>query len=177
MELEMQEQILSAKDVAKILNINRNSVYYQIKIGSLPKPTMKIKMKKNGPHSYVWKRSDLEGTPYFDRLSNTPDVTYVEACKAAMGSASESTSVSKAFVQQYSNNVQMLSQQMGERIRNEAREKQESSIENLYEMVGDNELLRDAIEMRVDKLEQDVRMLQSIYELLKQKKEKKWWQI
>ena len=151
MELEMQEQILSAKDVAKLLNVNRNVVYYQVKSGSLPEPKMKMRVNKTGAHSYMWKRSELEASPYFKKASSAH---------------------------------QMSTQERTEELQKELNIKPEkdlsrhdSSIENLYEMVGDNELLRDAIEMRVDKLEQDVRMLQSIYELLKQKKEKKWWQI
>ena len=63
----MQEQVYSALDLAKALNINRNSVYYQVKNGSLPKPSMKVRTRKRGPHTYVWKQSDLESNPYFSK--------------------------------------------------------------------------------------------------------------
>jgi 3-dehydroquinate dehydratase len=43
-------------------------------------------------------------------------------------------------------------------------------------MVTDNELLRDAIEMRLDKLEENMKLLENIVNLMS-KKEKKWWQI
>jgi predicted DNA-binding transcriptional regulator AlpA len=151
MELEMQEQILSAKDVAKLLNVNRNVVYYQVKSGSLPEPKMKMRVNKTGAHSYMWKRSELEASPYFKKASSAHQMSIQER------------------TEELQKELNMKSEKDLSR--------HDSSIENLYEMVGDNELLRDAIEMRVDKLEQDVRMLQSIYELLKQKKEKKWWQI
>ena len=151
MELEMQEQILSAKDVAKLLNVNRNVVYYQVKSGSLPEPKMKMRVNKTGAHSYMWKRSELEASPYFKKASSAHQMSIQERTEE----------LQKELNIKPEKNVS----------------RHDSSIENLYEMVGDNELLRDAIEMRVDKLEQDVRMLQSIYELLKQKKEKKWWQI
>lgn len=147
----MQEQILSAKDVAKLLNVNRNVVYYQVKSGSLPEPKMKMRVNKTGAHSYMWKRSELEASPYFKKASSAHQMSIQER------------------TEELQKELNMKSEKDLSR--------HDSSIENLYEMVGDNELLRDAIEMRVDKLEQDVRMLQSIYELLKQKKEKKWWQI
>lgn len=151
MELEMQEQILSAKDVAKLLNVNRNVVYYQVKSGSLPEPKMKMRVNKTGAHSYMWKRSELEASPYFKKASSAHQMSIRER-------------------------TEELQKELNMKPEKDL-SRHDSSIENLYEMVGDNELLRDAIEMRVDKLEQDVRMLQSIYELLKQKKEKKWWQI
>lgn len=151
MELEMQEQILSAKDVAKLLNVNRNVVYYQVKSGSLPEPKMKMRVNKTGAHSYMWKRSELEASPYFKKASSAHQMSIQER-------------------------TEELQKELNMKPEKDL-SRHDSSIENLYEMVGDNELLRDAIEMRVDKLEQDVRMLQSIYELLKQKKEKKWWQI
>ena len=151
MELEMQEQILSAKDVAKLLNVNRNVVYYQVKSGSLPEPKMKMRVNKTGAHSYMWKRSELEASPYFKKASSANQMSIQER-------------------------TEELQKELNIKPEKDL-SRHDSSIENLYEMVGDNELLRDAIEVRVDKLEQDVRMLQSIYELLKQKKEKKWWQI
>jgi predicted DNA-binding transcriptional regulator AlpA len=151
MELEMQEQILSAKDVARLLNVNRNVVYYQVKSGSLPEPKMKMRVNKTGAHSYMWKRSELEASPYFKKASSAHQMSIQER-------------------------TEELQKELNIKPEKDL-SRHDSSIENLYEMVGDNELLRDAIEMRVDKLEQDVRMLQSIYELLKQKKEKKWWQI
>jgi len=151
MELEMQEQILSAKDVAKLLNVNRNVVYYQVKSGSLPEPKMKMRINKTGAHSYMWKRSELEASPYFKKASSAHQMSIQERTEE----------LQKELNIKPEKNVS----------------RHDSSIENLYEMVGDNELLRDAIEMRVDKLEQNVKILQSIYELLKQKKEKKWWQI
>lgn len=147
----MQEQILSAKDVAKLLNVNRNVVYYQVKSGSLPEPKMKMRVNKTGAHSYMWKRSELEASPYFKKASSAHQMSIQER-------------------------TEELQKELNMKPEKDL-SRHDSSIENLYEMVGDNELLRDAIEMRVDKLEQDVRMLQSIYELLKQKKEKKWWQI
>lgn len=151
MELEMQEQILSAKDVAKLLNVNRNVVYYQVKSGSLPEPKMKMRVNKTGAHSYMWKRSELEASPYFKKASSAHQMSIKER-------------------------TEELQKELNIKPEKDL-SRHDSSIENLYEMVGDNELLRDAIEMRVDKLEQNVKILQSIYELLKQKKEKKWWQI
>lgn len=151
MELEMQEQILSAKDVAKLLNVNRNVVYYQVKSGSLPEPKMKMRINKTGAHSYMWKRSELEASPYFKKASSAHQMSIKER-------------------------TEELQKELNIKPEKDL-SRHDSSIENLYEMVGDNELLRDAIEMRVDKLEQNVKILQSIYELLKQKKEKKWWQI
>ena len=151
MELEMQEQILSAKDVAKILNINRNSVYYQVKSGSLPEPKIKMRINKTGAHSYMWKRSELEASPYFKKASSAHQMSIQERTEE----------LQKELNMKPEKNITQ----------------HESNIENLYEMFGENELLRDAIEMRVDKLEKNVKMLQTIYELLKQKKEKKWWQI
>lgn len=151
MELEMQEQILSAKDVAKLLNVNRNVVYYQVKSGSLPEPKMKMRINKTGAHSYMWKRSELEASPYFKKASSAHQMSIKER-------------------------TEELQKELNMKPEKDL-SRHDSSIENLYEMVGDNELLRDAIEMRVDKLEQNVKILQSIYELLKQKKEKKWWQI
>ena len=151
MELEMQEQILSAKDVAKLLNVNRNVVYYQVKSGSLPEPKMKMRINKTGAHSYMWKRSELEASPYFKKASSAHQMSIQER-------------------------TEELQKELNIKPEKDL-SRHDSSIENLYEMVGDNELLRDAIEMRVDKLEQNVKILQSIYELLKQKKEKKWWQI
>jgi len=151
MELEMQEQILSAKDVAKLLNVNRNVVYYQVKSGSLPEPKMKMRINKTGAHSYMWKRSELEASPYFKKASSAHQMSIQER-------------------------TEELQKELNIKPEKDL-SRHDSSIDNLYEMVGDNELLRDAIEMRVDKLEQNVKMLESIYELLKQKKEKKWWQI
>ena len=151
MELEMQEQILSAKDVAKLLNVNRNVVYYQVKSGSLPEPKMKMRINKTGAHSYMWKRSELEASPYFKKASSAHQMSIKER-------------------------TEELQKELNMKPEKDL-SRHDSSIENLYEMVGDNELLRDAIEMRVDKLEQNVKILESIYELLKQKKEKKWWQI
>ena len=148
MELEMQEQILSAKDVAKLLNVNRNVVYYQVKSGSLPEPKMKMRINKTGAHSYMWKRSELEASPYFKKASSAHQMSIKER-------------------------TEELQKELNIKPEKDL-SRHDSSIENLYEMVGDNELLRDAIEMRVDKLEQNVKILQSIYELLKQKKEKKW---
>jgi hypothetical protein len=139
MELEMQEQVYSALDLAKALNINRNSVYYQVKNGSLPKPSMKQRTRKRGPHTYVWKRSDLENNPYFK--------------KATVPTVESSTFMSKA---------------------KEMRE--ELGLSEIKDMVTDNELLRDAIEMRLDKLEENMKLLENIVNLMS-KKEKKWWQI
>mgnify|MGYP003142079186 CR=1 FL=1 len=153
----MQEQILSAKDVAKLLNVNRNVVYYQVKSGSLPEPKMKMRVNKTGAHSYMWKRSELEASPYFKKASSANQMSIQERTEELQ--------------------KELNIKPEKDLSRHDEFEEHFSSIENLYEMVGENELLRDAIEMRVDKLEQDVRMLQSIYELLKQKKEKKWWQI
>ena len=47
----MQEQIYSALDLSKVLNINRNVIYYQVKNGSLPKPSMRMKTRNKGPHT------------------------------------------------------------------------------------------------------------------------------
>ena len=136
---EMQEQVYSALDLAKALNINRNSVYYQVKNGSLPKPSMKVRTKKRGPHTYVWKHSDLQSNPYFS--------------KAIVPTVESSTFMSKA-------------KEM----------RQELGLSEIKEMVTDNELLRDAIEMRLDKLEENMKTLENIVNLMS-KKEKKWWQI
>ena len=140
MELEMQEQVYSALDLAKALNINRNSVYYQVKNGSLPKPSMKVRTKKRGPHTYVWKHSDLQSNPYFS--------------KATVPTVESSTFMSKA---------------------KEMRE--ELGLSEIKDMVTDNELLRDAIEMRLDKLEENMKTLENIVNLMNERKEKKWWQI
>lgn len=157
----MQEQVYSATDLAKALNINRNSVYYQVKNGSLPKPSMKVRTKKRGPHTYVWKHSDLQSNPYF---------------KKATLPVAGSTMVSKAFVQQYSANVQMLAKQSGAALRKAKEMREELGLSEIKEMVTDNELLRDAIEMRLDKLEDNMKTLENIVNLMS-KKEKKWWQI
>ena len=158
---EMQEQVYSATDLAKALNINRNSVYYQVKNGSLPKPSMKVRTRKRGPHTYVWKQSELENNPYF---------------KKATAPVAKSTMVSKAFVQQYSANVQMLAKQSGAALRKAKEMREELGLSEIKEMVTDNELLRDAIEMRLDKLEDNMKTLENIVNLMS-KKEKKWWQI
>ena len=136
----MQEQVYSALDLAKALNINRNSVYYQVKNGSLPKPSMKQRTRKRGPHTYVWKRSELEKNPYFK--------------KAIVPTVESSTFMSKA-------------KEM----------RQELGLSEIKEMVTDNELLRDAIEMRLDKLEENMKLLERVIDLMNEKKEKKWWQI
>jgi len=136
----MQEQVYSALDLAKALNINRNSIYYQVKNGSLPKPSMKVRTTKRGPHTYVWKRSDLESNPYFS--------------KAIVPTVESSTFMAKA---------------------KEMRE--ELGLPEIKEMVTDNELLRDAIEMRVDKLEENMKLLERVIDLMNERKEKKWWQI
>ena len=138
----MQEQVYSALDLSKILNINRNVVYYQVKNGSLPKPSMRVKTKNRGPHTYVWKRSDLEGVPYFDRLTGTPSVNDKDLI---MGKAAE------------------MRQEMG--------------LPEIKEIVTDNELLRDAIEMRLDKLEENMKLLERVIDLMNDRKEKKWWQF
>ena len=142
----MQEQVLSALDLSKILNINRNVVYYQVKNGSLPKPSMRLKTANRGPHTYVWKRSELEGVPYFDRLTGTPSINQKDL---VMSKAAE------------------IRQEMG--------------LPEIKEIVTDNELLRDAIEMRLDKLEENMRLLERVVDLMNEKKaekkEKKWWQI
>jgi hypothetical protein len=137
----MQEQIYSALDLSKVLNINRNVVYYQVKNGSLPKPSMRMKTRNKGPHTYVWKRSDLEGVPYFDRLTSTPSINNKDLI---MGKAAE------------------MRQEMG--------------LPEIKEIVTDNELLRDALEMRVDKLEENMKILERIVDLMNERK-KKWWQI
>ena len=136
----MQEQVYSALDLAKALNINRNSVYYQVKNGSLPKPSMKVRTRKRGPHTYVWKHSDLQSNPYFS--------------KAAVPTMESSTFMSKA---------------------KEMRE--ELGLSEIKEMVTDNELLRDAIEMRLDKLEENMKLIEKVVDLMNERKEKKWWQI
>jgi predicted DNA-binding protein YlxM (UPF0122 family) len=136
----MQEQVYSALDLAKALNINRNSVYYQVKNGSLPKPSMKVRTRKRGPHTYVWKQSDLESNPYFS--------------KAIVPTVESSTFMSKA---------------------KEMRE--ELGLPEIKEIVTDNELLRDAIEMRVDKLEENMKLIEKVVDLMNERKEKKWWQI
>tara|TARA_R110002020_G_scaffold82719_4_gene205137 strand:+ start:1210 stop:1638 length:429 start_codon:yes stop_codon:yes gene_type:complete len=142
----MQEQVLSALDLSKILNINRNVVYYQVKNGSLPKPSMRLKTKDRGPHTYVWKRSELEGVPYFDRLTNTPSINHKDL---VMSKAAE------------------IREEMG--------------LPEIKEIVTDNELLRDAIEMRLDKLEENMKLIEKVVDLMNdrkaEKKEKKWWQI
>lgn len=140
MELKMQEQVYSALDLAKALNINRNSVYYQVKNGSLPKPSMKVRTRKRGPHTYVWKQSDLESNPYFS--------------KAIVPTVESSTFMAKA---------------------KEMRE--ELGLPEIKEIVTDNELLRDAIEMRVDKLEENMKLIEKVVDLMNERKEKKWWQI
>jgi hypothetical protein len=137
---EMQEQVYSALDLAKALNINRNSVYYQVKNGSLPKPSMKVRTRKRGPHTYVWKHSDLQSNPYFS--------------KAIVPTMESSTFMSKA---------------------KEMRE--ELGLSEIKEMVTDNELLRDAIEMRLDKLEENMKLIEKVVDLMNERKEKKWWQI
>jgi hypothetical protein len=137
----MQEQIYSALDLAKALNINRNSVYYQVKNGSLPKPSMKVRTKKRGPYTYVWKRSELESNPYFS--------------KAVVPTVESSTFMGKA-------------KEM----------RQELGLPEIKEMVTDNELLRDAIEMRLDKLEENMKLIERVVDLMNERnKEKKWWQI
>tara|TARA_R100000951_G_scaffold17399_2_gene13851 strand:- start:4614 stop:5024 length:411 start_codon:yes stop_codon:yes gene_type:complete len=136
----MQEQVYSALDLAKALNINRNSVYYQVKNGSLPKPSMKQRTRKRGPHTYVWKRSELESNPYFN--------------KAVVPTVESSTFISKA---------------------KEMRE--ELGLSEIKEIVTDNELLRDAIEMRLDKLEENMKLIEKVVDLMNDRKEKKWWQI
>ncbi len=136
----MQEQVYSALDLAKALNINRNSVYYQVKNGSLPRPSMKVRTRKRGPHTYVWKQSDLESNPYFS--------------KAIVPTVESSTFMAKA---------------------KEMRE--ELGLPEIKEMVTDNELLRDAIEMRVDKLEENMKLIEKVVDLMNERKEKKWWQI
>ena len=140
MELKMQEQVYSALDLAKALNINRNSVYYQVKNGSLPRPSMKVRTRKRGPHTYVWKQSDLESNPYFS--------------KAIVPTLESPTFMSKA---------------------KEMRE--ELGLPEIKEMVTDNELLRDAIEMRLDKLEENMKLIEKVVDLMNERKEKKWWQI
>lgn len=137
----MQEQVYSALDLAKELNINRNSIYYQVKNGSLPKPSMKVRTKKRGPYTYVWKRSELESNPYFS--------------KAIVPTIESSTVMSKA---------------------KEMRE--ELGLSEIKEIVTDNELLRDAIEMRLDKLEENMKLLETVMDVMNdRRKEKRWWQI
>ena len=153
----MQEQVYSALDLAKALNINRNSVYYQVKNGSLPRPSMKVRTRKRGPHTYVWKHSDLKNNPYFKKANVNK--------------------VSNAFVQQYSANVQMLAQQKGAALRKAEEMREELGLSEIEDMVTDNELLRDAIEMRLDKLEENMKLLERVIDLMNEKKEKKWWQI
>ncbi len=136
----MQEQVYSALDLAKALNINRNSVYYQVKNGSLPKPSMKVRTRKRGPHTYVWKQSDLNNNPYFK--------------KAIVPILGSQTIMSKA-------------KEM----------RQELGLPEIKEMVTDNELLRDAIEMRLDKLEENMKLIERVVDLMNERKEKKWWQI
>ena len=138
----MQEQVLSALDLSRMLNINRNVVYYQVRNGSLPKPSLRVKTKNRGPHTYVWKRSDLEGVPYFDRLTGTPSINHKDLV------------MDKAI---------------------EIRE--ELGMSEIKEIVTDNELLRDAIEMRLDKLEENMKLIEKLVDLMNEKKEKKWWQI
>jgi hypothetical protein len=159
----MQEQVYSALDLAKALNINRNSVYYQVKNGSLPRPSMKVRTRKRGPHTYVWKQSELENNPYFKRAT-------VPIAKSKM--------VSNAFVQQYSANVQMLAQQKGDALRKAKEMREELGLSEIKDMVTDNELLRDAIEMRLDKLEENMKLIEKVVDLMNERnKEKKWWQF
>lgn len=136
----MQEQVYSALDLAKALNINRNSVYYQVRNGSLPKPSMKVRTKKRGPYTYVWKHSDLQSNPYFS--------------KAIVPAVESSTFMSKA---------------------KEMRE--ELGLSEIKDIVTDNELLRDAIEMRLDKLEENMKLIEKVVDLMNERKDKKWWQI
>tara|TARA_R110002012_G_scaffold130380_1_gene282850 strand:- start:641 stop:1057 length:417 start_codon:yes stop_codon:yes gene_type:complete len=138
----MQEQVLSALDLSRMLNINRNVVYYQVRNGSLPKPSLRVKTKNRGPHTYVWKRSDLEGVPYFDRLTGTPSINHKDLV------------MDKA--------IQI---------------REELGMSEIKEIVTDNELLRDAIEMRLDKLEENMKLIEKLVDLMNEKKEKKWWQI
>ena len=139
--MQEQEKVYSALDLANALNINRNSVYYQVKNGSLPKPSMKVRTRKRGPHTYVWKQSDLQNNPYFK--------------KAIVPTVESSTFMSKA-------------KEM----------RQELGLSEIKDMVTDNELLRDAIEMRLDKLEENMKLLERVIDLMNEKKkEKKWWQI
>lgn len=141
----MQEQIYSALDLSKVLNINRNVIYYQVKNGSLPKPSMRMKTRNKGPHTYVWKRSELEGVPYFDKLNKTPVLSHREF---TMSKATEM--------------------------------RQELGMSEIEEIMTDNELLRDALEMRVDKLEENMKILERIVDLMNitnNEKEKKWWRF
>jgi len=158
----MQEQVYSALDLAKALNINRNSVYYQVKNGSLPKPSMKVRTRKRGPHTYVWKQSDLENNPYF---------------KKACLPVSEPNEINKAFAQLYSSSVQILAKQEGAALRKAKEMREELGLPEIKEIVTDNELLRDAIEMRVDKLEENMKLIEKVVDLMNERKEKKWWQI
>ena len=158
---EMQEQVYSALDLAKALNINRNSVYYQVKNGSLPKPSMKQRTRKRGPHTYVWKHSELQNNPYF---------------KKATLPVAGSEIINKAFAQQFSANVQMLAKQKGAALRKAEEMREELGLSEIKDMVTDNELLRDAIEMRLDKLEENMKLIEKVVDLMNERK-KKWWQI
>ena len=70
----------------------------------------------------------------------------------------------------------MLAKQSGAALRKAKEMREELGLSEIKEMVTDNELLRDAIEMRLDKLEENMKLLENIINLMS-KKEKKWWQI
>ena len=58
--------------------------------------------------------------------------------------------------------------------------RQELGMPEIEEIMTDNELLRDALEMRVDKLEENMKILERIVDLMNitnNEKEKKWWRF
>jgi ferritin-like metal-binding protein YciE len=56
--------------------------------------------------------------------------------------------------------------------------REELGLSEIKEIVTDNELLRDAIEMRLDKLEENMKLLETVMDVMNdRRKEKRWWQI
>ena len=66
----------------------------------------------------------------------------------------------------------MLAQQKGAALGKAEEVREELGLSEIKNMVTDNELLRDAIEMRLDKLEENMKTLENIVNLMS-KKEKK----
>jgi 3-dehydroquinate dehydratase len=73
--------------------------------------------------------------------------------------------------------VQILAKQEGAALRKAKEMREELGLPEIKEIVTDNELLRDAIEMRVDKLEENMKLIEKVVDLMNERKEKKWWQI